>query len=53
VEDFSKSTIYYWMFLNGGYGVGGGGREMEKMKGKVTREGSGGEEVGVKQISFL
>jgi hypothetical protein len=24
VEDFSKSTIHYWMFLDGGYGVGEG-----------------------------
>jgi hypothetical protein len=37
VEDFSKSTIHYWMFLNGGFGVGGGGEE----KGKKTREEKG------------
>jgi hypothetical protein len=42
VEDFSKSTIHYWMFLDGGFDVGEGVKKNER-KGKVRREGRRGE----------
>jgi hypothetical protein len=45
VEDFSKSTIHYWMFLDGGFGVGGG-RGEEKMEGNLRRAGRGEEGMG-------
>jgi hypothetical protein len=51
VEDLSKSTIHYWMFLKGGFWVGGEGGEE---KGKKTREEKGGEgEGGTNEISFF
>jgi hypothetical protein len=45
VEDFSKSTMHYWMFLNGGFGVGGGGgkevKERKEQKGRKRGRGEG------------